>query len=100
MIRDSRTERYLQVGDKLLRKGKLKTAAAVYTRYADRCMADSHMDRARACLDEDPVEALQHLAKVERLVGPSGEGRRLSARAYKELGHEEIADRFLEADVE
>jgi hypothetical protein len=94
MIRDTRTERYLKVGDRLLERGKLKTAAAVYGRYADACKAESYMCQARRDVESDPVSALKALAQAEKLVGATGEGRRLSAEAYQQLGQHEIAQRF------
>lgn len=97
MIRDTRTERYLKVGDRLLEKGKVKTAAAVYSRYADACRAESFMSRARKHVDSDPVIALNALHQAEKIFGASGEGRRLSAEAYVKLGQHEIAERFLSA---
>jgi hypothetical protein len=97
MIRDTRTERYLEIGDRLLERGKFKTAAAVYGRYADACRAETLMSRARECASSDPVTALQSLSQAEKLMGASGEGRRLSAEAYSKLGQHEIAKRFLTA---
>ena len=96
MIQDSRVERYLEVGDRLVRKGKFKTATAVYSRYADTCVAERCMEKARACVGTNPVQALKALAEVERLVGASCEGRRLMAEAYTELGQPEIAQRYLD----
>ncbi|MGE0711910.1 MAG: hypothetical protein AB7N76_03095 [Planctomycetota bacterium] len=52
---------------------------------------------ARTCVESDPVSALKALAQVEKLTGPSGEGRRISALAYQRLGRPEIAARFLQA---
>ena len=95
MIQDSRVDRYLEVGDRLVRKGKFKTATAVYSRYADTCVAERCMEKARACVATHPVQALKALAEVERLVGASGEGRQLMAEAYTELGQPEIAQRYL-----
>jgi len=97
MIQDTRSFRYLEVGDRLVQRGKLKTAAAVYSRFADACVAESCMAHARQCVGEDPVQALRSLATAEKLMGASGEGRRLSAIAYQQLGHREIAERFLRA---
>jgi hypothetical protein len=94
MIRDTRTERYLKVGDRLLERGKVKTAAAVYGRYADVCKAQSYMCQARRDVESDPVGALKALAQAEKILGPTGEGRRLSAEAYDKLGQHEIAERF------
>ncbi|RMG16402.1 MAG: hypothetical protein D6731_06230 [Planctomycetota bacterium] len=97
MIRDTRTERYLEVGDRLVAAGKFKRAAEVYSRYADACQAQTLLHRARRTVESDPHSALRDLAIVERLVGPSGEGRRLVAEAYSRLGHPEIAARFFAA---
>jgi hypothetical protein len=97
MIRDIRTLRYLELGDRLVQRGKFKTAAAVYSRYADVCRATTLLGRARDCVRQDPVSALRDLAEVERIVGASGEGRRLSAEAYRSLGQAEIAEAFLKA---
>ena len=97
MIRDTRTERYLTVGDKLLERGKVKTAVAVYSRYADACKAETYMCKARENVGSDPVTALNALAQAEKLLGPTGEGRRLLAQAYETLGQHEIAERFLSA---
>ncbi len=95
MIRDTRTERYLEIGDRLLERGKFSRAAAVYGRYADACRAQTLMSKARECASKDPVEALNSLSLAEKLMGATGEGRRLSAEAYTKLGQHEIAKRFL-----
>lgn len=97
MIQDSRNERYLNVGDRLVRRGKFKTAVAVYSRYADACVAERCLHHAREVVERDPVGALRALAKVEELVGPTGEARRITATAYTKLGHPEIADRYRRA---
>ena len=44
--------------------------------------------------DEELVDALKALAQAEKLLGATGEGRRLSAEAYEKLGQHEIARRF------
>ena len=90
-------QRYLEVGDRLLRRGRLKHAAAAYARYADAFLAETFISSARACVQSDPLKALEALAHAERLMGPSGEGRFLSAQAYMGLGQEEIAANFLRA---
>jgi hypothetical protein len=95
MISDTRTERYLEIGDRLLERGKFKKAAAVYGRYADACRAQTLMTQARADASKDPVAALRSLSQAEKLMGATGEGRRLSAEAYTKLGQHEIAERFL-----
>ena len=97
MIRDIRTLRYLEIGDRLLQRGKFKTAAAVYGRYADVCRAGTLLERAREIVQSDPVAALNDLAQVERIVGASLEGRRLMSEAYRHLGQVEIAEAFLKA---
>lgn len=97
MIRDTRTERYLKVGDRLVERGKFRTAARVYSRYADACRAESLMSHARALVTEDPVAALGKLAQVEKIMGASGEGRRLIAEAYTRLGRAEIAERYFKS---
>lgn len=97
MIRDTRMERYLEIGDRLVERGKFKKAAAVYGRYADACRAETLMTKARACASEDPVAALRSLSQAEKIMGATGEGRRLSAEAYTKLGQHEIAERFLKS---
>ena len=95
MNRDS--NKFLTAGDALLKAGDVVTAAEKYSRYADESMAESCLDKARACVDEDPIAALKVLARAEQIQGASGEGRRISARAYSRLGQREIAARFLSA---
>ena len=97
MIQHSRASRYLEVGDRLVKRGKFRKAAAVYARYADACVAEACLKIARTCVEQDPVSALKALAEVEKLTGVSKEGRNLSARAYEQLGQPEIAARFLAA---
>ena len=94
MIQVATENRYLEVGDKLVRRGKFQRAVKAYTRYADRCVAAGFMTLARDCVGDDPVGALRALAQAERIVGPSGEGKLISAQAYERLGQAEIADRF------
>lgn len=89
--------RYLEVGDRLLRRGRIKHAAAAYARYADAFLAETFISTARMCVQSDPLKALDALAQAERLMGPSGEGRLLSAQAYLGLGQEQIAANFLRA---
>lgn len=92
-------QRYLEVGDKLLRRGRLKHAAAAYVRSADAFLAETFLSTARALIDRgDPLKALDALARVERLVGPSGEARWLTAQAYIGLGQPQIAANFLRAE--
>jgi hypothetical protein len=97
MIQQVQANRYLEVGDRLVQRGKLAKAAAVYSRYADACVSATWLTIAETCLEADPVGALKALAEVEKLTGASGEGRRLSALAYERLGQTEIAARFLHA---
>lgn len=92
---ERRPEEYLKLGDRLLRRGKVGVAASCYARCADAWMAQTFLDRARELVQSEPVQALRALAQVERLVGPTGEARRLSASAYERLGQPEIARRFL-----
>lgn len=94
MIQAAIENRYLEVGDKLVKRGKFQHAVRAYTRYADRCVAACYLSLAREQVGEDPLAALQALASAERLVGPSGEGREISAKAYELLGQREIASRF------
>jgi hypothetical protein len=95
MKRDA--QHYLELGDRLVRRGKLDKAAAAYARYADAWMAETFFTRARTVVRQDPVEALRALMKAERLIGATAEGRRLSAEAYFGLGKPEIALKFLDA---
>lgn len=92
---ERRPEEYLKLGDRLLRRGKPGVAATCYARCADAWMAQTFLDRARELVLSEPVQALRALAQMERLVGPTGEARRLSASAYERLGQPEIARRFL-----
>ncbi|MCA8920610.1 MAG: hypothetical protein KDD82_02305 [Planctomycetes bacterium] len=87
----------LTLGDTFRQNGQLKNAAACYVRCADQWLAEKLFGQAKACLSSDPVQALNALSKAERLVGATGEGRTLSARAYQALGQVEIAQRFLAA---
>jgi hypothetical protein len=98
MIQHNQVNRYLQVGDRLVKCGKFDTAANVYSRFADACVAQGWLRHARERVGSDPITALQSLAKAEEVGGPSWEGRRLSAMAYDELGQSEIAARFRDAD--
>jgi hypothetical protein len=94
----SHSQRYLEVGDKLLRRGRIKHAAAAYVRSADAFLAETFLAAARECVDKgDPLKALDALARVERLVGPTGEARWLTAQAYLGLGQTQIAANFLRA---
>ena len=97
MIQDTRSDRYLEVGDRLVQRGKFATAAAVYSRYADACVEEHCLQHASELVSEDPVGALRALQHMERFVGATGEGRRLTAACYQQLGHSEIADRYLQA---
>lgn len=90
-----RPEEYLTLGDRLLRRGDARTAATCYARCADAWMAETFLGKARELVASQPVQALKALAQVERLVGPTGEARRLTARAYESLGQPEIARSFL-----
>lgn len=90
-------QRYLEVGDKLLRRGRIKHAAAAYVRSADAFLGETFLDVARTCVSSDPLRALDALARAERLVGVTGEGRWLTAQAYMGLGQSEIAANFLRA---
>jgi len=94
MTTKRRPEDYLHLGDKLLRRGRVKTAAAVYVRCADAWIAETFLDTARGCAQSDPIKALRALAEAERLVGPTDQGRSLTAAAYESLGEREIAQRF------
>lgn len=98
MIQKNQASRYLEVGDRLVKRGKFNTAADVYSRFADACVAQGWLRHASELVDDDPVGALRSLAKAERVGGPSWEGRHLSARAYDGLGQPEIAARFRRAD--
>lgn len=97
MIQRATTDRYLEVGDKLVRRGKFTTAVAAYSRFADRCVGETCMNLARDVVQRDPVAALKALATAERLIGPTEEGLLLSAEAYRKLGQERIAERFRRA---
>lgn len=90
-------QRYLEVGDRLLRRGRIKHAALAYVRGADAFLAETFINTARACVENDPLKALDALSRAERLVGATGEGRWLSAQAYLGLGQQEIAANFLRA---
>jgi hypothetical protein len=90
-------QRYLEIGDRLLHSGKIKTAAAAYVRCADAWLAETFLTKARELVTSDPVKALKALAEAERLGGPTGEGRLITAQAYTNLGKPEIAQRFLTA---
>jgi hypothetical protein len=90
-----RPEHLLELGDRLLRRGNLRSAASAYVRCADAWLAETILDQARGLVSRDPLQALKALSQVERLVGATGEGRRLTARAYERLGQPEIAQRFL-----
>ena len=98
MISSNQVSRYLEVGDKAVKRGKFNTAADAYARFADACMTQGWLRHARAQVGSDPVGALKSLAKAEQIGGPSWEGRRLSALAYEELGQTEIAARFRRAN--
>ena len=87
----------LALGDTFRRNGQIKNAAACYVRCADQWLAEKLVRKAHACVASDPVQALKALSRAERLVGATGEGRALSARAYQALGQVEIAQRFLAA---
>src|SRR5687768_8147800 len=78
-----RPEEYLTLGDRLMQRGDPRTAATCYARCADAWMAESFLGKARDLVTSEPLQALKALAQVERLVGPTGEGRRLTARAYE-----------------
>ena len=88
-------QRYLEVGDRLLRRGRVKHAAAAYVRCADAFLGETFLDVARACVSSDPLRALDALSRAERLVGATGEGRLLTAQAYIGLGQQEIAANYL-----
>lgn len=92
-----KAQRYLEVGDRLLHRGRIKHAAAAYVRCADAFLGETFLDVARACVSSDPLRALEALARAERLVGVTGEGRYLTAQAYIGLGQSEIAANFLRA---
>jgi hypothetical protein len=98
MVRDA--QHYLELGDRLLRRGRVKHAAAAYARCADAWLAETFLTTARACVGDDPLRALEALSRAERLVGPTGEGRELSAQAYLGLGQPQIAANFLRAAVQ
>lgn len=93
----TKAQRYIEVGDRLLRRGKIRTAAAAYARSADAFLAETCLEAARACAEVNPLEALKKLAEVERLMGPSAEARSVAATAYLRLGQPAIAHRFLAA---
>ncbi len=99
MIQRATDNRYLEIGDKLLRRRKFSTAVAVYSRFADKTVGETCMTLARECVTRDPLMALRALAKAERLIGPSEEGRLLSAEAYQRLGQESIAESFRRASA-
>ncbi|MEZ6185146.1 MAG: hypothetical protein R3F62_09080 [Planctomycetota bacterium] len=87
----------LALGDTFRRNGQLKNAAACYVRCADQWLAEKLVDKAEACVSTDPVRALNALSQAERLVGATGQGRAISAKAYQALGQVEIAQRFAAA---
>lgn len=89
-----RPEQLLAIGDRLLRRGSFRGAASAYARCADAWLAETILDQARELVVNEPLRALKALAQVERLVGATGEGRRLTARAYEHLGQPEIARRY------
>ncbi len=97
MARVRSPQRYLEVGDRLLRRGKVRTAAAAYARAADAFLAETFVGVARACVDSDPVAALNALARAERLGAASPEARWIAAQAYLGLGQERIARNYLAA---
>lgn len=90
-------EGYLAEGDRRLVEGDHRAAVACYTRCADAWMAERVLEKARACVANDPLAALRVLARAERVIGPSREARLLMARAYWRLGQREIARNFLAA---
>ncbi|MCO5167038.1 MAG: hypothetical protein M9894_11805 [Planctomycetes bacterium] len=90
-------QQYLEVGDRLLRRGKLKHAATCYVRGADAFLGETFLNVARACVESDPLRALDALARAERLVGATDDGRWLTAQAYLGLGQAQIAANFLRA---
>jgi len=98
MIQHNQVSRYLEVGDRLVKRGKFDTAANAYSQFADAALAQGWLRHARDRVGSDPLTALRSLAKAEEIAGPSWEGRRLSAMAYDELGQAEIAARFRDAD--
>lgn len=87
-------EQLLELGDRLLRRGSYRSAASAYVRCADAWLAETILGQARDLVGREPLQALKALAQVERLVGATGEGRRLTARAYERLGQPEIARRY------
>jgi hypothetical protein len=93
----TQAQRYLEVGDRLLRGGKVRRAAAAYARCADAWIAETFVASARACVGRDPLRALDALARAERMVGPSREARDIAAQAYLGLGQPKIASKFLAA---
>lgn len=95
-----KAQRYLEVGDRLLRRGRIKHAASAYARCADAFLGETFLDVARACVERDPLRALEALSRAERLVGVTGEGRWLTAQAYMGLGQRDIAANFLKAGAQ
>lgn len=90
-------QRYLEVGDRLLRRGRVRTAATAYARAADAFLAETFVGMARACVAKDPVAALNALARAERLGAASAETRWIAAQAYLGLGQDRIAQNYLAA---
>ena len=88
---------YLELGDRLLHTGRSKQAARVYVRCADAWLGETFLNLAQELVKSDPVRALKVLAQMEKTVGPSTEGQRLTATAYRHLGQDEIANRFTAA---
>lgn len=84
----------LKLGDRLLRRGCPCLAAQAYQRYADALLVRPLLERARAAVEREPLDALAALARVERLVGASAEGRALAACAYEALGESAVAALF------
>lgn len=90
-------QRYLDLGDRLLRRGRTCLAGLAYARAADLLTARVLLGVARGQVAQAPLEALRTLAEVERRGGVCPEGRALLGAAYQRLGRPDLARAFLTA---